>query len=180
MTELEKTVTRSFRISEAALKLIQEDAQRHNISVNALVNQILLSYVNFDRYAEKLSVVKLFNLAFRHILSVAPEEQLIRASYNAGKDVSETFILAREGTLSLESVIDYLKTLSRYANLIEYSEVIKEDKYIITLTHTLGSKGSIFIAHYIQPIFERIGVDVYFSLSDHAVVIELKKADLYE
>lgn len=61
MTELEKTVTRSFRISEVALKLIQEVAQRHNISVNALVNQILLSYVNFDRYTEKLSVVKLFN-----------------------------------------------------------------------------------------------------------------------
>ncbi|MEN2974229.1 MAG: hypothetical protein ABDH32_01470 [Candidatus Caldarchaeales archaeon] len=176
--EFEKTVTRSFRISEVVLKILQEDAQRHNVSVNTLVNQIFLSYVNFDRYAEKLGVIKLMTLAFKNLLEAFPEELLIKASYTAGKDISETFIIAKEGSLSIEAVFSYLKTLSKYANFFSYNEVIKEDKIIITLTHSLGSKGSLFIAHYIQPIFERIGVDAYFSLSDHAVTIELKNIDL--
>ncbi|MCS7126139.1 MAG: hypothetical protein NZ929_04430 [Aigarchaeota archaeon] len=175
LMDFEKTVTRSFRISEIALKILQEDARRYKVSVNTLVNQVLLSYVNFDRYAEKLGVIKLMTSAFKHLLDAIPEELLIKASYTAGKDTSETFIIAKEGTLSLEAVIDYLKTLAEYANFFEYSEVVKEDEVIITLTHPLGLKGSLFIAHYIQPIFERIRIDAYYSLSDHAVVIELKK-----
>jgi len=171
----DRTVTRSFRISELSLKALQEEAQTQNISVNTLVNQIILSYTNFDKYAKKFNFIRLSSLALRYILEAIPDEAVIRASYNAGKEVSEPFILAKHGTLNLETVLEYLRSLSIYANLFEYNEVDKDEKKVITLMHTLGGKGSLFIAHFIQPIFERIGINAYFSLSDHAVVIEIKE-----
>jgi hypothetical protein len=172
----EKTVTRSFRISELALKILQEDSQRQNVSVNTLVNQILLSYVNFDRYAKKFNFLRFSSIALRYLLESIPDEAIIHVSYNAGKEVSEPFILSKEGVLTLDSILDYLRNLSIYGNLFEYNEVIKDDKKTITLTHTLGPKGSLFIAHYLQPLFERIGVNAYFSLSEHTVLIEIKES----
>jgi predicted HicB family RNase H-like nuclease len=49
----EETVTKSFRISESAFLAIEEEAKKRNISVNTLVNQLFLSYANFDRYLER-------------------------------------------------------------------------------------------------------------------------------
>jgi hypothetical protein len=61
-----------------------------------LVNQILLSYVNFDRYAKKFNFVRFSSIALRYLLESIPDEAIIHVSYNAGKEVSEPFILSKE------------------------------------------------------------------------------------
>ena len=43
------TVTRSFRINERAFLALEEEAKKRNIGINTLVNQLFLSYANFDR-----------------------------------------------------------------------------------------------------------------------------------
>ncbi len=44
-----KTTTASFRLDESALGVLQEDARKQNISVNALINQLVLACANYDR-----------------------------------------------------------------------------------------------------------------------------------
>jgi hypothetical protein len=61
----EKTVTKSFRISESAFLAIEEEAKKRNISVNTLVNQLFLSYANFDRYLERHGFLKMSKVTFR-------------------------------------------------------------------------------------------------------------------
>ena len=43
------SVTRSFRINESAFLAFEEEAKKRNISLNTLVNQLFMSYANFDR-----------------------------------------------------------------------------------------------------------------------------------
>ena len=50
----DKTVNRSFRISEKAYKALEEGAVRGKVSLNTFVNQLFLDYAEFDRYASKL------------------------------------------------------------------------------------------------------------------------------
>jgi hypothetical protein len=54
-----KTAIRSFRVDEAALEVIEKEAKTRSVSVNTLVNQMLVSFVNFDTYLEPLSMVKI-------------------------------------------------------------------------------------------------------------------------
>lgn len=65
----EKTVTRSFRINESAFLTLQEEAKKRNISVNTLVNQLFLSYANFDQYFQRLGMLKMSEFQFTKILS---------------------------------------------------------------------------------------------------------------
>jgi predicted DNA-binding ribbon-helix-helix protein len=168
-----ETITRSFRISKAAFNALNEEAERQNISVNTLVNQLFLSYTNFDRFAKKLRMIKLSTPTFKRVLETSSEEAIIGAGHAAGSNVPEIFILAKDGVLTLETILDYLKSLSNYANLFEYNEVVRDNDRTITLAHELGPKGSLFIAHYIQSLFERIKKQPVFSLSDDAIVLEL-------
>jgi len=56
----EKTVTKSFRISESAFLVIEEEAKKRNISVNTLVNQLFLCYASFDRYLERHLILAIY------------------------------------------------------------------------------------------------------------------------
>ena len=67
----EKTVTRSFRINESAFLALEEEAKKRNISLNTLVNQLFLSYANFDRYFQSLGMLKMSKVTFRKILKAA-------------------------------------------------------------------------------------------------------------
>ena len=66
-----KTATGSFRLDEAALNVLQEDAKKQNVSVNTLLNQLLLTYANYDRPMKRFHMVKMPASTFRHILQAA-------------------------------------------------------------------------------------------------------------
>lgn len=53
VTKPSKTVPKSFRIDEYALRALEADAASLNVSANTLVNQILKQYAQFDRFAQK-------------------------------------------------------------------------------------------------------------------------------
>ncbi len=173
MNRKERTITRSFRLNEAAFSALEQDAKRQNVSVNTLVNQLLLSYANFDRLAREFHMIKISPATFSRILQAAPDELVSGAGHWAGSEIYKTFILAKEGTLSLEGVLEYLRAASDYANLFEYNEVVHEGTRTITLVHDLGKKGSLFLEHYVQAIFEGTGVKPRPSTGDRAVVFRL-------
>jgi hypothetical protein len=76
----EKTVTRSFRINESAFLALEEEAKKRNISLNTLVNQLFISYANFDRYFQRLGMLKMSKVAFRKILKAAPDNELVESA----------------------------------------------------------------------------------------------------
>lgn len=168
-----RTVTRTFRISEQAFTTLQEEAGRENVSVNTLVNQIILTYTNFDKYIKKLHMMKLPRPTFKRILDAAPEDAIMHAGQLAGSDVPKFFIQAKDGVLSLQTVLSYLRSLGDYGNLFEYTDSVQDRKRTITLAHELGPKGTLFLAHYVQEVFESIDVEPSFSLGDDTIAIEL-------
>lgn len=171
--ESEKTITRTFRISERAFSTLQEDAKRQNVSVNTLVNQVILSYTNFDKFINKLHMIKISRPTFKRVLDAAQDGAIIEAGQQAGSDVPKFFILAKEGALSLQTALGHLRDLADYGNLFEYTETIQDRKRIVTLAHELGPKGTLFLAHYVQTVFESVDAHPAFTLGDNSVIIEL-------
>ncbi len=172
----ESTITRTFRISENGFKALQEDAKRQNVSVNTLVNQIVLSYANFDRFIKKLHLIKISRPTFKRVLEASSDEAIIEAGQEAGSDVPKFLILAKEGSLSLQTVLSHLKGLADYGNLFEYAETLEGRTKVITLAHELGPKGTLFLAHYVQTVFESVDAHPAFTRGNNSVIIELQQA----
>jgi hypothetical protein len=169
-----KTSTASFRLDESALSALQEDAKKQNVSVNTLINQLILTYANYDRPMKRFHMVKVSGSTFRHILQAARDETIIGAGKLAGSDGPRTSILARWGELTTENALSYLKTMGNYSALFEYSEVIHAGKISVTLTHDFGPKGSLFLQEYVRAIFEPIGTSLRFQSDENAVLFELE------
>jgi hypothetical protein len=170
----EKTVTRSFRINESAFLALEEEAKKRNISLNTLVNQVFLSYANFDRYFQRLGMLKMSKFQFRKILKALPDKEIIELAREVAQNSSKIIILARYGTLSLTTILDYLNTLADYAYFVERSEVISPgENRIITLIHSYGGNGSVFVKAYAKTLFELIDIEPKLSSTENSVTIEV-------
>jgi hypothetical protein len=170
----ENTVTRSFRISETAFLALEEEAKKRNISVNTLVNQLFLSFANFDRYFERFGMVKISKVAYRKTLKVAPHKEIVELAREVARNSGKVIILARHGTMSLSGVLDWLKNLADYAYFFEYNEAITpERKRAITLTHSLGEKFSIFMEAYAKTLFEEIAMNPKLTLTEDSITITI-------
>jgi hypothetical protein len=153
-----KTTIASFRINESVLDALREDAKRQNVSVNSLLNQILLTYINYDRPMKRFDMMKLPTSAIKRILEAA----------------TETYIRARWGELTVENALSFIKVTAEYSNRFEYSAITHDGRINITITHRLGAKGNLFLQSFVKAIFHQMGVSPKFSSDENAVTFELQ------
>jgi hypothetical protein len=168
------TATASFRLNEGALRVLQEDAKKQNVSVNTLLNQLVLAYANYDRPMKRFHMIKLPASTFMHVLQAATHETIIEAGKSAGEDVPKAYIIAKWGEITTENVLDYLKLTADYTNLFEYSEVTRGGKINVSLTHDLGASGSLFLQRYVRALFDQLGTPIRFLPEENAVAFELR------
>jgi hypothetical protein len=169
----DRTVTRSFRLSERALKAIDEESKRQNVSVSTIINQQLLAYAEFDRFFRRLGLIKFSSATFQRLLEAAPDELVAKAGNEAGMDTPSSIMLAKYGEQTLGRILDYLEMLSEFANQFEFGRVEQGGKTIITLLHRLGPKGSVFFENYVRSVFRATDYAPNIHSTDHSVVIEV-------
>jgi len=165
-----RTVAKSFRVNEKALEALQEEANRQRISVNTLVNQLLLDYSEFGRFLQRVNAIRMSRKTFSEILTAVPEDGLIKAAQTAGKSAPTALIASKWGRITLNSVLEFIHDLSAYANLFEYYEKNEGERWTVTLMHELGSKWSTFLNHYLSEAFFTAGVQPKVKMSDRAVI----------
>jgi len=107
-------------------------------------------------------------------LNAAPANEIVEVAREVAQNISRTIILARYGTLSLTSVLEYLNNFADYAYFVERSEVVSPGgKRVITLIHSYGEKGSIFVKAYAKALFEQINMEPKLSSTENSVTIEV-------
>jgi hypothetical protein len=169
----DRTVTLSLRMSEAAYKALQEDANRQNISLNTIANQILIAYSEYDRYLKKHGMLKLTRSAFAAVLDAATDEAILEAGKAAGTGVFPSLILSATGELTTPAILEWLKRLGTYSNLADYSEISHGGKISVTMSHDFGLKGSLFLAGYFESLFRLSGKQIKVLQLKDSVTFEI-------
>jgi len=168
-----RTVPKSFRVDEPALKAMEKDAETQNISLNTLVNQIFKQYSEYDRFARKINTVKLSSSTFRGLLSSLDTEKLIEVAKASGSGVPQALATAKSGRVDMKSLLDHMRYLATYAHLCEMSETVDPQGENISLIHDFGLNWSIFLVHYLTAMFGLIGVTPKIEMSDRSVSLTI-------
>ncbi len=58
---------------------LPEEAHRQSVSVNSLVNQLLLDYSEFGRFLQRINALRLSRKTFQEILNSVPDDNLVKA-----------------------------------------------------------------------------------------------------
>jgi len=161
-------------LDESALAALQEDAKKQNVSVNTLLNQLVLTYADFDRPMKRFQMIKLPASTLRYILQGTNDETIIAAGTAVGNDVPRTFILAKWGEITVANCLQYLRIMSNHSKMYEFSEIVRDGNVSVTLSHNLGARGNLFLQNYIKAIFAHVGKSPKFSSNENAVVFKVQ------
>ena len=176
LNEKRKTIGRSFRIDEEWLKVLNDEAKKQGISVNALMNWILQKYA-YIRYMLRYGAITLTRKGFSNLLEYCPEDKVRENGRNAGSTLVRDLLLTMGVTPSYSFVILLVKKiLSEFAGWFECDHHIKRDKEILHLRHDLGIKWSIYLSGVATGTFNSIlNKEVAIEYSDSSVTITIPK-----
>jgi hypothetical protein len=169
-----KTVTRSFRINEESFMALEEDALRHNVSLNTLVDQLFDAHANYERFIEKMGMMRMAKLTFRRILDVSPSEGVAHAAKLHAKDQGKVAAISKYGELNVTNILDGLFLMFTYGGWGEYHETrSSQGKRVITLIHDLGQNGSVYLLNFVKSMFEEIAFEPKITPTEQGIVMEI-------
>lgn len=172
MPRKEKTLIRSVRISKALDTLLRKDAKTKRITVNALMSSIMTKYAEWDRYNERFGVISIKRDAFRSILGMIEDDKIIRVSKEIGTQIPKQFILFWFKKTNLETYLEYMSLVCRYAEFAQYEVDTDGTNYTMTLLHDLDEKWSLFLKNWIeQGMKTTIGIIPLFDVSKNSVIV---------
>lgn len=162
--------TRSFRVEQYISNILDEEAERMGISVNALVNIILKHYSDFTRFLSKIDLVILNREILTNFLLRMDDQEIFKIGIELGETIPKDTILFWKKEFAQQNVFEYLeKIICRYGLLGTYDEINQDGSKIIVIRHRLGKKGSIFFQGYIKSIFNIVGLDNTIELTESSV-----------
>lgn len=172
------TVTRSFRFDSEMSRILDEEAERMGVSVNALVGIILRRYSEFTRYLSKIDMVVLNRELIISLLESRDEEYLYKLGTKLGGTVSVDTIMFWKKDFSEESVLEYIeKIICLYGHLGTFDEVSHMESRTIVIRHRLGRKGSKFFEGYLRSTLKNtVGKDAVFDVTDSSIKFEISSS----
>ena len=172
------TVTRSFRFDSEMSRILDEEAERMGISVNALVGIILRRYSEFTRYLSKIDMVVLNRELIISLLESRDQEYLYNLGTKLGGTVSVDTIMFWKKDLSEESVLEYIeKIICLYGHLGTFDEVSHMESRTIVIRHRLGRKGSKFFEGYLRSTLKNtVRKDAVFDVTDSSIKFEMSSS----
>ena len=172
---LSATSTRSFRFDNEYSKILDEEAERMGISVNALVGIILKRYTEFARYLSKIDMVVVNREILTSLLDCSNEENLYDLGMKLGETVPIDTIMFWKKDLTEKSVLEYIeKIICRYGHLGTYDEISQSSSRIIVIRHRLGRKGSKFFEGYLRSTLKNtIAKDATFEVTESSMKFEI-------
>jgi hypothetical protein len=171
------SITRSFRFDTDALSVLDEEAERMGISVNALVGIILRRYADFTRYLSKLDMVVINRDILTSLLERIGEDEIYKLGLKLGESVLPDTVIFWKKEMTERAVLEYVeKVVCRYGQFGTYDEKLTPEGKTIVVRHRLGRNGSRFLEGYLQAgLKHTLGINAIFEVTDSSIKCDIRQ-----
>ena len=173
-----KMLTRTFRLNPEYDKILNDEAEKHGLSVSALLNQIIRQYVFVSRFIERVPAITLSYNTFAPMLERIPDKDLVEVAEKTGSIIPEEAILQRGENFTFDTVNWLIDVVyGKYGNWFDSSKSIINGEERVHLTHQLNHKWSQYLGNYMRSMFESIlDLQPKIETRENSVTLYLKPA----
>lgn len=163
--------TRTIRLNKDNDDVIQSEADRNGMTVNALINRVLLQYVDTLRFYEYGNMISMSTDTFMTVLGTLPKEEIEDMAYGLGNQKLRESLLRRGLEINYENVIHYIRQLlGEYNGWFRCDYIPGNGSDSLHLRHPFDTKWSYFVANYISGILrEVLGYKTNLVILENAV-----------
>ncbi|MGC2572186.1 MAG: hypothetical protein WA364_11800 [Candidatus Nitrosopolaris sp.] len=158
--------TITFRLDENVIAILRTESKTRHISLNALVNQTLQNFVEWNMYEPKVGMMSLFRSVVAEIFKKLTEQQIMEVAATIGREAYTDATLFMKRKIDLDSFLSWLEIRMRTSS-IEISHNREGSTHRYVLKHNLGMNFSLFQKTLLELIFgEVLGIHLDCDYSD--------------
>jgi hypothetical protein len=175
----DETFSRAFRLNKTALDALHQEAKKGSVTINTIVNELVMKHIMVDRILEKYHPVTITSAVLKLFTEGLSEDRIIEIAEETANDVFlKNFPAEATGDDSTAGILQTLKDFPLVGGEYEYSEDEYGGKKIVILVHDVGKNWSLFIATYWKNLLSQKGLDVKISATEKAAVLQFRQSDI--
>lgn len=111
------TTTMTFRLDENVINTLRAESGRHKISLNAMINQILQRYVEWDMYESKVGLISFLRPVAVELFKKMSKQEIIELATSIGKNATNDAALFMKNKMDLDSFLSWLDVRMKNSQL---------------------------------------------------------------
>ena len=164
-SETKKTSTMTFRIDDNVLRVLRAESERHQVTLNNFINQLLKHFVEWDMYEPKVGMIPIAKPIVIELFDSMSKEEISNMALNIGKNVVHDTALFMKNRMDLDSFLSWFETRMN-SSLTETNHSIQNGFHVYVLKHELGENWSLYHKIVLELMFNEIfdrAVDITIS-----------------
>ena len=147
----EETDTISYRLPSKLLDDLETEAREKNISQNVLVKQILMKYVRWERFAQKMGIIPVPQKILESLGGDMSHKDVL-------KIIDVLFITIKDSVMLMKSGYDLKRTIETLEDYMRSSGMesdhrIEGELHHFIIQHKMGMQWSIFTELLLRRVF---------------------------
>ena len=170
----EETGTISYRLPSKLLDDLETEAREKNISQNVLVKQILMKYVRWERFAQKMGIIPVPQKILESLGGDMSHKDVL-------KIIDVLFITIKDSVMLMKSGYDLKRTIETLEDYMRSSGMesdhrIEGDLHHFIIQHKMGMQWCIFTELLLRRVFTEFekGNDLTFQTTESTVIATIQ------
>jgi len=173
----EKKIGISFRIDPDILSKLNGEAEKAEVSLNSLVNQICRMHIDWHSTATEAGIGTIFKPMLKLLLDQLDETHIRDLAKKIAKEEGKDFIILLSHEYSIRSA---LKLIEIWLKVIKYPYSHDQDgtEHKFYIHHEMGKKYSVYLSSLFENVLEEFeSVKCEFKISENSIsfVVNTKK-----
>lgn len=168
MDSKNNTVNYSSRLNKEIFKILEEEAESKNISVNSLINNVLGKYVKLDKFTKDLELISLTKRTIIKIFTGMDENKIKMIAKEVGGVVHRELVFLKFNELTFDNLLNVLViNASRYGS-VKYNLI--NSKHSVCIHHGSCIEFSEFLAHVHENMANKLSLKINITNIDQNTV----------
>lgn len=147
----------TFRLDSIVLKKLHREAAQREISINALVSQIMRRHIDWHSNAAKAGFVTVRRGLLSNLINRLPQKEISSVAEDIAKRETKDFVLLLRNEYDIESALDVIETWLKISGY-PYTHEITYSRHSYVIQHDMGMNWSLYIAELYRFLFEEFGL----------------------
>jgi hypothetical protein len=170
-----KTITMTFRIENAILEDLRNEARRNGISLNMLVNKIFKDFVDWYAFDTKIGMVPMPKSVILNLFRSLRKDEVIDIATRIGKMEIYDIALFMKSKVNMDSFMEWIDTRMRNSSM-HVTHIVDNNFVVYTMKHNVCLNWSLYHKIILNLIFDEIiGKDVEIVISETAFTVRFEK-----
>lgn len=165
-----KKNTKCFRFPSQAISELEYEAKRKSISLNSLMNKLIMTYLKWGRFVERYGGTFLCESSLSALINEIDDTAIEKAGLAAGAKTPRRLLLMLGVSPKKENVLRLVDIICEHSISYRFDHKIIDNRHQFLVTHALGVKWSKWFASYLKSMFnDLLGVGIEVSADEDSV-----------